>query len=815
MWSSRKGEVPHIPPSLNVDNSWEKQAGPKPSSPTISSARDKNEITPYLGLRARYSQIWLNRWTILLLLVLVHFLLTADSLRSGLDDSKAKALSACKKVEDTGSAMASMPHYLSRGVNSLTASGITNSVHALIAVLDMIITSVETLIKFFIHMMTDIYVCLITLAVHGALNVSAVVVEKTTDAMNKAIDGFADGLLKTTDKIQEGIDKGWEVIDSVADAGDKVADGAKDAGDKIVDGAGKVGDTIGGLIGRRDFEGRVAFDPMLDSPSPMMLRARDLPPEFAVAMVPRADLEKPDVKKPLDDFFNKIKDINIDSSGFVEDINALNDKIPTFDEVRNMTNEAIAIPFDLVRKELDKAYGNWSFDQKVFPVAQKEALSFCSDNSAISDFFETLFEIARKAKIVACVVLVILALLACLPMLYMEKLRWDRQVRQTEVFSQAQYDHLDVAYMYSRPKTARVGLHLSRTIQGWRLSRKKQILARWCVAYATSLPALFVLSLALAGFFSCLCQYVLLRAVEREVPALATQVGEFADDVVYSLGNVSKRWADDANGVIGGFNDDINNDVLGQVSKATTAVNDTLNTFNKYMDEGLQKALGNTAFKDAAAGVIRCVIGLKIESVQKGLTWIHDHAHVEFPRFPDDVYSLGANESISGDPEVSSFLAAPGGATADEVTDAVLHVTRWLRNSIIQAALIALALFLIYVLVVLMGVVWALARAVGNDNSSNSQFHNTPATSLREPPLSPKSPRRSRSMSETRSPGFHNVDLGLPPRPGVATVDDPFSDSHKMDVFGSSGSVPRGRGAVQEPGHARTRSSHGFLVGGN
>ncbi|CRK07056.1 hypothetical protein BN1723_020925, partial [Verticillium longisporum] len=68
----------------------------------------------------------------------------------------------------------------------------------------------------------------------------------------------------------------------------------------------------------------------------------------------------------------------------------------------------------------------------------------------------------------------------------------------------------------------------------------RQILARWAFAYTTSLPALFVLSLALAGFFACLCQFVLLKAIERTVPELANQVGEFAEDVVGSLAAVSK-----------------------------------------------------------------------------------------------------------------------------------------------------------------------------------------------------------------------------------------------------------------------------------
>lgn len=56
-------------------------------------------ITPYLGLRARLSQVWLNRWTILLLLVLARVLIAATGMQSDMDSAKREAQSACTSVE--------------------------------------------------------------------------------------------------------------------------------------------------------------------------------------------------------------------------------------------------------------------------------------------------------------------------------------------------------------------------------------------------------------------------------------------------------------------------------------------------------------------------------------------------------------------------------------------------------------------------------------------------------------------------------------------------------------------------------------------
>ncbi|KAH9898658.1 plasma membrane fusion protein PRM1 [Xylariomycetidae sp. FL2044] len=665
--------APPVPDSL-VHETYDSKTIPQHAD-TVSV------ITPYLGLQARLSQIWFNKWTVLILLVLVHFLLTLGSLNEGLTDARVKALSACTKVEDVGSAMASMPHYLSVGVNQLAASGITHSVQALMTILDMILTGIEQLILFVIGMMTDTYMCLAAMVIHGGLNATALAVEKTTDAMNKGIDGLADGLSSQAENIQKVIDGAWTIAETVSNGADDAKQAGEDAAQKGEDIAGDVGDAIGGLFGRGVLE----------------LGKRDLG-------------QKPDVVGDIKKAMDSMKNIQIDSSGFVGDLNDLNDKIPTFDEAKNLTAQAVSIPFDLIRNELDKAYGDWKFDDTVFPVAQKEALSFCSDNSGIADFFEKLFGIASTAKIVAIVLLSLLAIGACIMMAFWEIRKYNRQRENARLFEKEAYDGMHLGYLWSRPTTSRFSAKICNKVAGGDEVRK--VMIQWAVAYAGSLPALFVLSLAITGYFSCFCQMILLKAIEKEIPELASQVGDFAKEVIDTLDNVSKKWSDDANGVITSFSSDINDDVLGKVTNATSAVNNTLNTFTNEIDKGLNTVFGDTLFKDLAAGVIRCFIGLKIETLQKGLTWVHDHAHIDFPLFPADVFAAGAQKSVSGDSELNTFLASPSSVTTDEITGAVTHVTDWLRNNIIQDALISTALLLIYVVVVLGGVIYAAARII-------------------------------------------------------------------------------------------------------
>jgi hypothetical protein len=607
-------------------------------------SRSSPHLTPYLGLRARLSQIWINRWTILLLLVLLRLVILIAQLRDNVGSAEEKALSACTKVEDVGSAMASMPHYLSRGVNDMAATGIETAVSALVFILEVILTGVEALISFFISFLTGTYVCLITALIHGTLDVVANVAEDATKSFNDVIG-------KATDKISD------------------IAGGLQDTLNDITNG---IEDSVFGGV---------------------------LP-----------DIPKIDFSEPV----NNLKDFKLDAKDFAKDVRKLNDDIPDFEEVQKLTKDTIAIPFDFLKKKINETYGDYRFDRNVFPLAQKEQMTFCSDNDTLRSFFQELYDLIAKSKVIIIVILSLLAIAAIAPMAWLEIKRWRREQRHARLIEQNKYDSMDVVYIASRPMTSAWGIKMSS-----RLSGKQQILVRWCWAYATSPAAVFVLSLALAGFFSCLVQAILLHAVKNEVPALAERVGEFADSIVESISAVSDGWANDANGVITDLETDINDDVLGYVVNATDSVNDTLTTFMDTMDKGLETVFNGTILLDPLRTVVKCVIGIKVDNIQQGLTWVHDHAKVSLPLFNNDTFSMGAKDSIEGDGDLNTFLASPSSVTTDEVSGAVDKVTDWLHDNLIQEALISTGILLVYVIVVLMGVARMLAGMAMSDKSES------------------------------------------------------------------------------------------------
>ena len=240
-----------------------------------------------------------------------------------------------------GSAMASMPHYMSQGVNELTAKGIEKSVNGLMAMTTMSVTATEEIAVFVWGMMTSTYLCLITMGVHGALDgVSSVLESSQADinALTKSVTG--------------------EIADSMGDFGSAYT-------------------TLQKSIDAVSFAGKHIDIPNL----PNLTDQRNALTSFQLP----SNLSEPFIK--------------------------LNQTIPDFAGVKNLTDEVIRFPFNEVKDLISNFTGNYTFDRSLFPVPAKEQLTFCSDNDGINDFFDKLDDLASLAKKIFIAVLVCAELL--------------------------------------------------------------------------------------------------------------------------------------------------------------------------------------------------------------------------------------------------------------------------------------------------------------------------------------------------------------------------------------------------------------------
>ncbi|KAL6710859.1 plasma membrane fusion protein prm1 [Coniothyrium glycines] len=625
--TNQQQSFPSVPPSMSAGDNHEMRDYYPPQDAPRPTLNQTPNFKPYLGLRARLSQIWINRWTILLLLVLVRLLFAIASTDSSLTSARREALSACTQVENIGSSMASMPHYMSKGLNELTASGVEKAVSGLMTMLEMSVTGVEEIVLFVINMMTSTYLCLITLAVSGSLHAAVEIGTELNKQLNQTID---------------------EVTNDMGDAVKSVTDGINSIMDKI-------------------------------------------------------NFNLPGFNKPtinLDDQINKLKALELPPE-MLQGLQKLNASIPTFEDVQNFTENIIRTPFEEVKK-LMQGMDKFEFNRTLLPVPQKESLNFCSEGNSINDFFDDLITMAYNARKIALGVLIAIAIIVCVPMAWMEVRRYRKMQERAALFA-AGHEGMDVVYLASHPTSSGIGLWFGKRFG----SARRQAIMRWAWAYASSVPMLFLLSLGIAGLFSCFCQYLLLKAIEDKTPELTDQVADFAEKVVTSLNNASMSWSQGVNGAVGVLDNKLNDDIFGWVNTSTTAVNDTLNAFVEQMSDTLNTTFGGTVLYDPIKEVLNCLIGLKIESFQKGLTWVQENAHIQFPGVANDTFSLGALAEQSGSDSAAELLSNPNGKAKDEITEAVMHVIEKLMSGIQQEALISTALVLIWLFVAIGGLIYA------------------------------------------------------------------------------------------------------------
>lgn len=525
-----------------------------------------------------------------------------------------------------------MPHYLSAGVNDLTAHGIDKAVNGLMEMLTLSVTGVEEIAVFVVNMMVSTYVCLITFAVGGGLHVAIQVAEDVGNFLNTTVKDVGGDLSKAAGDFENALN-------------------------------GFLGDIskLGSLL-----TGKLGTPPTVD---------------FTQEINALNNLQLP--------------------QGYDQGLGKLNQSIPTFADVKNFTDTIIRFPFEEVKKLLNDSLPNYSMNRSLFPVPQREQLTFCSNNNGIDNFFLELVKIERLARKIFIAVLVIAMILACAPMAYRELRRW-RSLRQRIVVMQTEaVDELDAAYIVSRPYTASFGLWLARKFS----SVRRKAMIRFAVAYATTIPALFVLSLALAGLLGCLCQYILLKAIEKDVPALTDQVGEFADRVVAALTNSSEQWAIGTNAIINQTNTKINHDVFGWVNTTTGAINNTLNEFVDGMTKDLNATFGGTVLYEPVMDVLNCLLLLKIQGIEKALTWVSDNAYITFPELPTDTFSLGALDRMSENGNSSILATGSVSNATDAVSAAVLKVTEKLQKVVRQEAIISTSVLLIWLTIVLIGLI--------------------------------------------------------------------------------------------------------------
>lgn len=177
-----------------------------PESPGITVS-NSGEWTPYLCLPALLSQVWLNKYSILLCLLLVRIAFAGKGVQKDLQRAGNEYGALSLEAKNAANSLLSTPKYMAGVANELIALGIQGSVNALESLLVMSILALGEIILFFINLLTQTYVCLLTMAIRGSLETVIAATEDVTKFLNNTLHEIETGITNDVANLNKALGK--------------------------------------------------------------------------------------------------------------------------------------------------------------------------------------------------------------------------------------------------------------------------------------------------------------------------------------------------------------------------------------------------------------------------------------------------------------------------------------------------------------------------------------------------------------------------------------------------------------------------------
>lgn len=565
----------------------------------------------YLQLGDRLSQIWLNKYTLVLLLAMLKLLFFSKSIQHAIEVSETYILSNCYSIDSLYSKMTdNTPHYLGIMGNYLIEKGMEETVKATLETLSLIVYASEGLVNFAIDLYLGTYACLIVSAVDGTVDVATNTTEKLISLVNDTVSSVAN-------ELDTGLNDISKIINKVIKAASKVENF---------------------FTGDDD-----------DSNMTSSIKSVNLT-------------------------ISALHNLYIPSS-INDKLEELSAKTPDFAQVKNTTKNLISVPFNEVRKNIKAVNAsNIIGDTSVLyvpPVSLDNSTGICSSNqSEILAFYSILGQVLKIATVVCITVLICFAVGAMAPVAWNEIKLWrhlcgmrdhymlSRQDSYTSFSSEnthelkdpfrdppiqnGQYDVIASYQQCFQTWNTRIAGWMTNLVTFGKspenIDPKTKQKIEWVVAYMTSERALCVLGIGLLGILVCICQFVMIALLKHKIShSLTSNDGDGVQNLLKSstavdIENQMSLWSVQTNKYINTTETNINQEVFGWINTTTLSVNNTVATMISDIDTTLADVFNGTLLYNPMKTVVGCAIENKLYTIEKAMTWIHDKAQLHIPR---------------------------------------------------------------------------------------------------------------------------------------------------------------------------------------
>lgn len=605
-----------------------------------------NKYTPYLQLGDRLTQIWINKYTLILLLAFLKLLFFYFSIGNELNLSKQYILNHCHTIDSFyNNIKTNTPYYLGIMGNYLIDKTIKETVRATLTLLSLLVYASEELMTFVIDLYLGTYACLIVSAIDGTVDVATNTTEKLLGAVNNTVYDFANDL-------DDGLDDISKVINKVLNAASKVENFFTDDDDDD------------------------------DSNS-------------ATNKINKVNLT-----------ISALRNVHIPSS-INDKLEELSAKTPDFATVKNDTKKLIAIPFDKIRKEIkavntSRIIGNGTNLLYVPPKDESTSSNLkgiCSSNTpTIEKMYVDMGKTLKMVTVILMVILMVGAIIVMILEAWKEVKQWSKlkQLQQNcsldecDQYSYFTSEEEEVIGNYnikslktkSSEESDKQGQdyyepmdiieNYQRTFQVWQsrisdcvvyiltLGRNCSVLQKrkiqWFASYITSERALFVLAIGLLGILVSGFQLIILAFLKKQIHnAHQLQSRLFNSSEMDIMKKDLTTWTTHTNAYINSTETNINTQIFGWVETSTTSINNTVTTMIKDIDTTLADIFNGTLLYHPMTTVVKCVIEDKLYAVEKAMTWIHNKAQVSLPQInPTEIINLVKNTNTTNSSSAST-----------------------------------------------------------------------------------------------------------------------------------------------------------------
>ncbi|AJT30555.1 plasma membrane fusion protein PRM1 [Saccharomyces cerevisiae] len=636
----------------------------------------------YLQLGDRLSQIWLNKYTLVLLLAMLKLLFFSKSIQHAIEVSETYILSNCYSIDSLYSKMTdNTPHYLGIMGNYLIEKGMEETVKATLETLSLIVYASEGLVNFAIDLYLGTYACLIVSAVDGTVDVATNTTEKLISLVNDTVSSVAN-------ELDTGLNDISKIINKVIKAASKLENF---------------------FTGDDD-----------DSNMTSSIKSVNLT-------------------------ISALHNLYIPSS-INDKLEELSAKTPDFAQVKNTTKNLISVPFNEVRKNIKAVNAsNIIGDTSVLyvpPVSLDNSTGICSSNqSEILAFYSILGQVLKIATVVCITVLICFAVGAMAPVAWNEIKLWrhlcgmrdhymlSRQDSYTSFSSEnthelkdpfrdppiqnGQYDVIASYQQCFQTWNTRIAGWMTNLVTFGKspenIDPKTKQKIEWVVAYMTSERALCVLGIGLLGILVCICQFVMIALLKHKIShSLTSNDGDGVQNLLKSttavdIENQMSLWSVQTNKYINTTETNINQEVFGWINTTTLSVNNTVATMISDIDTTLADVFNGTLLYNPMKTVVGCAIENKLYTIEKAMTWIHDKAQLHIPRINGTQIkqALAKQADNSTIPTASSTSAATENLLENLVNDMregllkILRAYHRITLGELTVALVILAVWLV------------------------------------------------------------------------------------------------------------------------